>query len=393
MQAQKELSQTAPVSRVGTIIYKKTKTGATQQWQQEVESVGLTGGKFRTISGQVGGKLITSDWTICEPTNEGRSNERDGYSQAFFEAEANYKAKLDKDYHLSIDNIGEGKHILDCMLAHPYSDALLRKNPPILNECYSQPKLDGMRCLINKDGMWTRNGKAIVSCPHIFKALKFQFTVTPNLVLDGELYNHDFHDNFNEIMSIFKKLKPTEEDLVKAEKFGQYHTYDIAMIGDTYTFSQRSEDLVNFVKAADSPYIKYVRTDKIIDATHLDHLYFDEYIADGYEGQIIRLNLPYEGCRTWSLLKRKEFFDAEYTLVDIEPGLGNWAGKAKRAILVTKDDRQFGAGITGTMEFCEDLLKNKDKYIGKPATVNYTNLTPDGIPRFGRVKTLGRDDI
>ena len=27
-------------------------------------------------------------------------------------------------------------------------------------------------------------------------------------------------------------------------------------------------------------------------------------------------------------------------------------------------------------------LKNKDKYIGKRATIRYFQLTPDGIPRF-----------
>lgn len=374
------------MSNVGRIIYKTTKTGATQMWKQVIE-----GSKYCTVSGQVNGKLITSEWTQCIGTNVGRANERTPEQQAVFEVEANYKKKLDKDYHLSIDNIDEGSHILPCMLAQDYNKALLRKNPPVLSTCYSQPKLDGMRCLINREGMWTRNGKAIVSCPHIFEALENFFIVHPYAVFDGELYNHDFKANFNEIMSIFKQLKPTAEDLAKAEQFGQYHVYDYPC--SEGNFSERTVKLQVVLKTINSPYIKYVRTDKIQSKEHLDKLYYDEYLADGYEGQIIREDKPYEGTRTWSLLKRKEFFDAEYELVDLQSGIGNWSGKAKIAVLRTKEGREFGAGITGTMEFTAELLKNKDKYIGKMTTVNFTNLTPDGIPRFGRAKELDRMDV
>src|ERR1035437_5834658 len=182
-----------------TVIYKTTKTGATQQWSQELDGLG----SYRTIPGQMDGKLITSKWSKCVATNEGRANERNVRAQAIFEVNANYQKKLEKDYHLTLDAIDEGSHILPCMLAHEYKKSLARKHPPVLSTCYSQPKLDGMRCLTNKDGMSTRNGKPIKSCPHIFEALQLQFKLTPDLVLDGELYNHDFKANFNEIMSIF----------------------------------------------------------------------------------------------------------------------------------------------------------------------------------------------
>lgn len=373
------------MNRVGTIIYKITKTGAIQQWSQEIE-----GSKYRTISGQVNGKLITSEWTQCEATNINKSNERVGGDQAIFEVESNYSKKLDKDYHLNIEDISEGSKIFECMLAQDYTKSLSRKDPPVLSKCYSQPKLDGMRCIVNKDGMWTRNGKPIASCPHIFESLINFFLVHPYAVLDGELYNHDFKSNFNEIMSIFKQMKPTESDLDKSKKFGQYHIYDFP--SSPGNFSNRYKKLSIVVKLIDSAYIRLVRTDTIKDKEHLDELYYNDYLADGYEGQIIREDTIYEGKRTWKLLKRKEFFDDEYELVDIQDGLGNWANKAKIATLKHSNGRLFGAGITGTMDFCEEVLKNKTKYIGKMTTVNYTNLTPDGIPRFGRCKELARLD-
>ena len=371
-----------------TTIFKKSKTGAVVQWHQEID-----GSKYRTVSGQIDGKLIVSEWKQAEGTNVGRANERTPEQQALFEMEADRKKKLEKDYHEDQDNVKEGAHILPCMLAQSYDKALIRKNPPVLIKCYSQPKLDGMRCLINKDGMWTRNGKPIVSCPHIFQHLKWVFVQYPDVILDGELYNHDFKANFNEIMSIVKQMKPTDEDLAKSKEFAQYHVYDINRIGISGKFSERTEFLKKLVDQLDSDYIKFVRTDKIVDKAHLDKLYFDDYLADGYEGQMIREDVPYEGSRTWSLLKRKEFFDAEYELVDLQSGIGNWAGKAKIAILKLPNGKEFGAGITGTMEFTAELLKNKDKYIGKKTVVNYTNLTPDGIPRFGRCKEFDRMDV
>ena len=40
-------------------IYKKTKTGATQEWTIEV-----VGNKYRTHSGQVGGQITTNIWFL-----------------------------------------------------------------------------------------------------------------------------------------------------------------------------------------------------------------------------------------------------------------------------------------------------------------------------------------
>ena len=47
-----------------------------------------------------------------------------------------------------------------------------------------------------------------------------------------------------------------------------------------------------------------------------------------------------------------------------------------------KTGKQFNSNIKGTFEWYKELLDNKDNYIGKLVTVQYANLTPDGIPRF-----------
>ena len=51
--------------------------------------------------------------------------------------------------------------------------------------------------------------------------------------------------------------------------------------------------------------------------------YYDTYMEFGYEGQIVRVNGPYENKRSKLLLKRKDFSDAEYLVIDINEGDGN----------------------------------------------------------------------
>ena len=87
--------------------------------------------------------------------------------------------------------------------------------------------------------------------------------------------------------------------------------------------------------------------------------------------------------RSTSLLKRKEFIDAEYKVIDIEEGNGNRQGTAKNLVLIDgKTKREFHSNIKGNFEFLRDILDNKEKYIGKMATIKFFEYTPDGIPRF-----------
>ena len=114
---------------------------------------------------------------------------------------------------------------------------------------------------------------------------------------------------------------------------------------------------------------------------HLDELY-GEYVEKGYEGQMIRLDGPYENKRSPKLLKRKEFVDEEYTILGYEEGKGNRAGTIKHFKFKNKDGRDFNSNVKGTFEYMAELLEKADELIGKEATVKYFNLTPDGVPRF-----------
>ena len=73
---------------------------------------------------------------------------------------------------------------------------------------------------------------------------------------------------------------------------------------------------------------------------------YAEYTEQGYEGQMVRNNEPYECKRSKHLLKRKEFITEEFNVVEVMEGKGNWAGYAKHFELELGDGRTFGSGVT-----------------------------------------------
>lgn len=339
-------------------IYKTDSKGKTRVWRMEQD-----GGRHRTISGIEGGKLVETEWTQCQPTNVGRANERDAVAQATFEIEAAYEKKLTREYHRTKDTVSAGAHFFKPMLAKEYKGWA--------GPCWAQPKLDGIRCIATKDGLFSRQGKPITAVPHIHASLAPVFAEYPDRILDGELYNHDLKDDFNEIVSIVRKKSPTAKELEKAEAMIQYHIYDVPSADDVVTRMKA------MMLAADVSGHVAVPTHFVNDKDELDALY-GQWLELGYEGQMVRLPGKYEQKRSGLLLKRKEFQDAEYEVVSIEEGVGNWTGIAKRAICRLPDGRTFGAGIKGSMERGKALLTETHKV----ATVRYFALTPDGIPRF-----------
>ena len=355
-------------------LYKRTETGAVQIWYQQVD-----GPYWRSISGQIDGQKVTSEWHECFITNEGKKNERNPYQQAIFEVEANYKKRLEKDYYDSIDKIDETR-FFEPMLARDYND-FAGKLKFGREKIFSQPKLDGIRCIATRDGLLSRNGKPLVSTPHIHKALLESSVFDHFRYTDGELYNHDLKADFNTIISLARKSKPTEEDLILSEKMIEYHVYD-SFNHPKDTFSQRNEDLISF-NWVNWPKLKQVSTFEVTSQSELDELNHI-YIEQGYEGQIVRLDGPYENKRSKYLLKRKEFIDEEFPIIRIEEGLGNRSGMAGTIFIKLQDGRECGSGIAGTHEFCRQLLRERDLYSdGKGnATVRYFERTPDNVPRF-----------
>ena len=384
-------------------LYKKTTIGKTQTWEIEVSE-----NKFRTISGQSDGKKITNKWTICEGKNVGKKNATTGEEQALKEAEAKHKKKLEGGYHLNLKNISK-KRFYEPMLAQDFKNK--NRNATVMNflngsttapAIFSQPKLDGIRCIAMREGLFTRSGKKIVAVPHILEALEPFFEKYPNATLDGELYNHKYKDDFNKIIHLVRKQNLTEEHL-EDSLMVEYHIYDAPVIGKdnprpssngVYSEKDYFSDRMSVLEAQFanlelnqgqcahwvSPLV-LVETIEIHGREQLDRCY-EDYVEAGYEGQMVRIDGPYENKRSPKLLKRKEFVDEEYEILGYEEGEGNRTGTIKHFKFKNKDGREFNSNVKGSFSYLTKLLEIADTLIGKDATIKYFNLTPDGVPRF-----------
>ena len=340
-------------------IYKRDSGGRLRVWRMERD-----GSRYRTVSGLADGKLAETGWTqaraASQPTDE---------AQAEFEIKAAYENKLTREYHRTIEATAGGAHFFKPMLAKEFAGWQ--------GECAAQPKLDGIRCIATKTGLFSRQGKPITAVPHIHAQLAPLFQNFPGLILDGELYNHDLKDDFNTIVSIVRKKDPSVEELELAEARVQYHVYDVPSDPNPHIWGKMTElhELVTEHNLGGA--IELVETVSVGSPTFLDELY-GRWLEAGYEGQMVRLPGKYEQKRSKLLLKRKEFQDEEFECVSIEAGNGNWAGLAKRVSCRLPDGRVFGAGIRGSSNRAAALLNETHNVV----TVRFQNYSPDGVPRF-----------
>lgn len=374
-------------------LFKRTATGAIQVWEIEVEP---NKGRYRTISGQLDGQKVTSEWTVAKPKNAGRANATTPQEQALLEAQAEWEKKQRDGYTLTI---AEAKNatIFKPMLAEHYNraeDNGRRKQAALEaasdGKLFSQPKLDGVRFLAQASGAMSRANRPIVAVPHVLEALRPTFRVHPNLILDGELYNHDLRDDFNKIVSLVRKSKPRPQDLAESAMKVKYFIYDCYLPSDPLlTYSQRQDLLWDAVgdRHPEGAVIAVVPTVYVNNEVEIDQAYLG-YLGHGYEGQMLRIDGPYETKRSGYLLKRKEHDDGEYEVVFIGEGEGNRSGQAGYAIVRDKmSGVEFRANITGELALRLELLREAERFIGGDVTVRHNGRTPDGIPRFPRATT------
>lgn len=353
-----------------SIIYPKLffldNSNRIRYWYMEIayDESGLNAA-YRSISGLLDKKDNKSKWKEIYGKNSGKSNATTALEQAIFEVKSAYQRKLENDYVYDRTKL-TAKHFSP-MLAHTY-DAKTKVNKNV----FVQPKLDGIRCLIKSDGLWSRGNKKIIGCNHIFNGFEVIFKDYPDLIFDGELYNHEYCDNFNKIVSIVRKSKNIDLD---QQKLIQFHCYDLFVKNET--FSKRYDKIVNFGEV--NEFMKIVPTYLVKTKDEIDN-YYKQFLSEGYEGQIIRFDSFYEQKRSKNLLKRKEFDTKEFRVLSVEEGRGNWAGYIKRFVLDLGNNITFDAAPRGTQETLKTLISERTP---DWATVRFFGYTPDkGIPRF-----------
>ena len=221
---------------------------------------------------------------------------------------------------------------------------------------------------------------------HVLEDLKYFFEIHPDVVLDGELYNHDLRNDFEKIISLVRKQKPTDEDRSEASNLVQYHVYDvITELNPTY--QTRYNMLANTLPIAKSmTLIKNTVVESLDEAKMLHAV----HLAQGYEGSMLRLNAFYEQKRSYNLQKFKDFVDTEATIVGYEAGKGKFEGLIGKFLMQDDDGNKFGCPIGKGYNFTarRNILDNIHDFMGQRATFTYFQRTKAGSYRHPLFKTL-----
>ena len=398
-------------------LYKRDKKGKVRAWTIEHDAV-----SYWTISGiHPDGKMTKTAPTFVEQKNVGKANETSLEQQVLNEVASKIQYQIDQGFTYEIPT--EEKRF-EVSLANKYQDRIEKNKldfPYIV-----EPKLDGVRCYIKMvDGvirMFSRKHKEFKSVPHLMEnrfIIEF-FKKYPDAILDGELYNHELKDDFNKIVSLVKKTKPTAADLEESKKIVEYHCFDSYYPSESeLNYVQRKVRVGEIISDIRGTDILFKETVVTCEEVKIVGLFFiqqkvnnqygwwlnvvqteektDEYIENqlkfGYEGIMLKKDVPYFFGRSFDMLKYKKFFDKEFKIVDFEEGNGNLVGIAAAVICETEDGQTFKAGVMGTQDYARDLFTNKDLYKGKMATIVYQALTPmkdgkGGVPRFGKMREI-----
>lgn len=275
----------------------------------------------------------------------------------------------------------------------PMLAKVLKDNKPFDKRSYlGQYKINGVRCIVgaeetndlfNPVRLTYRSREGTDWTPKltwmneiILPAIKddlLDAMIEEGACLDGELYIPGY--KVNDINSFVKNEKLPQHLLL------QYWCYDIAIDNMSYearrkfkmdnisrlcyTFDTYEQHLNNKSKLILLPDINITN---IYDATR----FRDKFIGLGFEGLIIRdVNSAYQfGARNLAMLKYKRVDDAKFKIVDVVPE-GVRTNLCKLVLRNDINDELFECTLNFDHSRQEYILKNKEKFIGKYAFVEY----------------------
>jgi DNA ligase-1 len=218
---------------------------------------------------------------------------------------------------------------------------------------------------------YSRTGKEWKNIHHILAQLKPFFQKYPNVILDGELYNHDLRDDFETIISLVRRQKPDDIDMLESADFVQFHCYDI--IDEELPFDQRIEFVTeSLMLLGDS--IHTVDTVQIPNQLEAEEMH-EVNMNSGFEGSILRTNDKYACKRSHNLRKFKDFHDTEAVITGWVEGKGKRVGTIGKFLAVDSEGNEFGMPVMDKFKYLQDNFKLMQGYVGKTATFTYFERT------------------
>jgi DNA ligase-1 len=380
------------------ILFAKNSGGGLKSWEVRVEPNNVDRLFFDVVTtyGKVGGKMQEARETILGGKNIGKANETSLKQQALNEAQSKWELQKKKKGYVEsqeaalageVDVLVQGG--IFPMLAQKFKDRADKIEYPV----FIQPKFDGHRCIaVVKKGvctLWSRTRKPILSVPHVCRAVE-RLTGGADAVLDGELYNHEYKHNFEQITKLITPKAPVEGH----EKV-QYYIYD--MPSEEVNFKERNFRLNNVfsLRASEVEDVLINVPTMKVDSEDEVQVAFDTVLSDGYEGLMLRTaDAPYKShptSRSSGLLKMKKFDDAEFEIVDVTEGSGKFKGLAM-FVCRAGNGETFKAVKNAPLEELRTYFKQKELLIGRVVTVQFMGFTnANHVPRHGRVVRFRED--
>lgn len=376
-------------------------------------------------------KLTSSIPTyVIKGKNIGRINETNIFTQALINARAKY---LKKKQESEIS-----KNRFFPVAVHKYDASPKDKSKHIVYPVAVQRKLDGGRAVAfwddksKKTVLYTRKLKDLCGNENIvnelnslFKEIHKKYPLYKSIYLDGEIYKHGM--SLQEISGIMRrelesnKKKPSEKNLLQKPHLNEmkdneipkleYHIFDIFFPLDDKKLKEMS--MIERQKVLDSIF-KIFKSNKLIKPVETfiaktkeeETKLYEKFLKEKYEGSIVKnLHSPYEfgtnrEIRSYQMRKRKPRYSAEYEIVGYTEGE---QGKDKGAIIWilktkgTKEhpSKQFtstpvGMNYEERYKMFKDMTpeKFKKKYLGKMMTVEYDDISIDGVPLRAKAKCI-----
>lgn len=323
--------------------------------------------KYAHASVEGGAEIVHEDTITTNQSGRGIND------QVRLEMRSRISRQLDKGYKVSRDEaVAAGSTnqlgLLNPMLAHPIEKVPKAESMLIAYGGYVQRKYDGHRCLITRrDGeiyAYTRKGKVIHTIDHVIADV--DRWLPDGATLDGELYIHG--RSLQSLSSLIKAKQPDSELL-------RYHWYDVMAPSN---FDVRYGLMQMWYGHVRDDRIELVPTTLVSSMDSAQKL-FAQFRSEGFEGAMLRLPIAgYEDAkRSNQLLKMKAWQDEEVTVIGVAESKDGWA------VLRCRRDsgEEFDTSAPGSVVEKTEVLTNFDaKYRGRRLTVEYANLTADGLP-------------